>query len=688
MTTRLIQPSFTGGELADSLAARVDLAKYASGCRVMLNFFPHVHGGASNRPGLEYVGDVANHAVRGRLVPFVFNAEQTYVLEFGDGTMRIVTNGGYVVYPAGHAQAGKIVQIASPYPAAALPRLKYVQSADVMTLTHPDYTIRQLGRYAHHDWRFSEMSFVPSIAAPGSVNVPTIGKGSIYDKPQFDIVGYAITAVKAVTAEESAPAYSADVEVATDAHIDISWSAVAGAERYNIYKKRNGLYGYIGTANGASFRDTQKVEADLKDCPPKHENPFVGAGNYPGCVAYFQQRQVFAGSKSTPQTIRMSRAGNYRSMAVSSPTKADDAITSTLASGTLDAIRAFAPLQEMLVFTSGAVWKIGPGGNSDAVTPSSIQAQPQNWRGISHMPPLTVGNTVLFVQDKGSAVRDVGYSYDTDSYKDTDLSLLSNHLFQGYQLEEWAYSAVPHSLVWCVRNDGALLCMTYLREHEIWGWSRHTTDGVFESVCSVSEGAEDAVYVIVRRTINGQTRRFVERMASRAVLDVKDAFFVDAGLTYRGEPKAELSGLVHLEGKEVAILADGNVMPRQTVINGTIKLQHAASIIHVGLPYVAELETLEPEAPKGTIQGRRKRIVKITLRLNRSRGGWVGYDRDHLDELKQRTTEAMGEAIRLYSGDQEVNLPSTWNKGTIVLQQRDPLPITVLAALPDMEVGG
>ena len=689
MPNRLIQGSFTGGELAPSLRARVDLVKYSTGAATMRNMFPHVHGGVSNRPGLMYVGDVANHGVRGRLIGFSFNTDQTYVLEFGHYTLRIVSDGGYVVYPAGHAQAGQVVQIASPYAAGHLPSLKFAQAADVMTLCHPGYPPYQLGRYAHHDWRFNAISFVPDIVPPDAVNTPTVARASQYDKPQFDIVGYAVTAVKATTLEESAPAYSPDVEVATDAHVDVTWAAVPGATRYNIYRKSQGLYGYLTSTEATSFRDTQKRTPDLRDTPPEHRNPFNGAGNYPSCVAYFEQRMVFAGSQNDPQTLWLTRSGHYRSMSVSSPTKDDDAITRTLAGGSVDAIRSFAPLKDLIALTSGGSWTISSGGNADAITPSSMQAVPQNRRGASHLPPLIIGNTVLFVQDKGSVVRDLGYDFGSDSYQDTDLSLMSNHLFYGRSLVEWAYAAIPDSVVWCVRDDGVLLSMTYLREHEVFAWARHDTDGFVESVCTVSEGAEDGVYVLVRRTVGGQVRRYVERLASRVVRDVREAFFVDCGLTYRGSPVTSLSGLSHLEGKTVSILADGNVAPAQVVTGGRVSIDHPASVIHVGLPYVSELETLEPEPTQPTIQGRKKRVTSVTLRLDSSRGGWIGPDRSRLDELKQRSTEPMGQATRLHTGDITITLPGAWNtQGSVVIQQREPLPITVLAVIPEIEIGG
>jgi len=171
------------------------------------------------------------------------------------------------------------------------------------------------------------------------------------------------------------------------------------------------------------------------------------------------------------------------------------------------------PLSDLVVLTSGGEWLM-VSNDGKVITPSSIALKPQGYRGASDVPPLVIGNTILYVQSKGSIIRDLAYALESDTYTGNDLTVLSNHLFAGKQIVEWAYSQAPHSMVWAVLDDGSVAALTYMREHEVWGWSRHDTDGTFESVCSVAEGNEDATYFVVKRTINGTTKRYIERLGS------------------------------------------------------------------------------------------------------------------------------------------------------------------------------
>jgi hypothetical protein len=268
--------------------------------------------------------------------------------------------------------------------------------------------------------------------------------------------------------------------------------------------------------------------------------------------------------------------------------------------------------------------------------------------------------------------------------------VLSNHLFEGLTLDEWAYAQAPHSIVWAVRSDGVMLSLTYMREHQVWAWCQHDTAGLYESVCTVSEGTEDAVYVAVKRTINGVVRRYVERLQSRIVNDVRDSFFVDAGLSYDGAAATVISGLDHLEGETVTILADGSVSASQIVSAGTITLPAAASVVHVGLAYTSEIKTLDFDLAQARAPANAKRrVTEVVVKVERSRGLWVGPDADHVVEVKQRDVEPYGDPIELFTADIKIAIPPSWGRsGSIVLQQLDPLPLTVLAVLPEVEVGG
>ena len=557
--------------------------------------------------------------------------------------------------------------------------------------------------------------------------------------------------------------------------ITISWTAVAGAEKYDIFKEDNGIYGFIGSSTSTEFTD-DNIDPDLTDTPPQQKNPFFGANNKPSCVSYYQQRRVFGNTNNKPDTIFYTQTGNQSNFNVSSPSRDDDAIPAALSALQLNEIRHFVPQSDLLCLTSGAEWKINAGSDV-AFSASTIRQNPQTYIGSSHVPPLICGGAVLYVQDRGSMVRNLGYTLESDSYSGGDLTILSSHLFEDKTVKEWGYQQIPHSVVWVARSDGAMLTLTYNKEQEVVAWTRHDTLGNYKSVCSVPESSdvEDAVYCVVERTVNGNTVQYVERVHTRYFDDVRDAFFVDSGLsldnpvtitgatsanpvvitaashgfengdevdisdvttgvnsagaatgmsqindlrftvankttntfelsgingsaftayTSGGEVRkavTSISGLDHLEGETLACLADGNVVAGRTVSSGAVTLSRAASRVHMGLGYTTDLETLDLNytTKAGTIQGRLKKVSKVILRFEDTRGGFVGPDADNLVEMKQREFELLGQPTQLITGDREVVITPDWNTGArIFIRQTDPLPLTLLAVVPDVAVGG
>jgi len=677
------QPSFGKGEISPSLYGRFDLAAYSIGAKVIENFLVTRAGGLVNTPGTVFIGEVEDSTKRSRLIPFQFNTEQTYVLEFGDEIMRVIKDGGYV-----ESSPGVVYEISTPYLEAELPLLKFMQSNDVMTITHRSHVQMELTRTGHAAWTLTTPTFAPTIGTP------TGGSGSFTGAGTAESINYKVTAVDDDTLEESLPSSAIAVSAVTDAtwndgeYVTISgWSTPSGTGKFNVYKEKNGIYGFIGQSTSNTFRDT-KINPDTLDAPQESKNPFDATGKYPQCSTYYEQRTVYGGSTLRPQGFDMSQSGQYKNFNVSSPLKADDAISRNIAARQVNEIRHFVPIRELLALTSGGIWKIAAGGQSDVVTPTSITVRMQSETGVSHVPPIVIGDAVLYVQEKGSIVRDMGYSFQADNYVGADLSIISSHLFEGKEIDEWAYAAVPYSIVYAVRDDGTLLTMTYLREQELVAWTHQVTDGAYESIATISEGNEDAVYVIVRREIEGVTKRYVERFASRIVNEAEEAFFVHCGLTYRGLPNDNISGLDHLEGKTVAILADGNVMPQQVVVSGAITLPAPASIVHVGLPYVSELETL----PLGDTQagvGKRKKTVKLRARVERSRGMWVGPQRDvdndnpiYMTEMKR---DPLWSAALVTEEIEILTVPDNVEVATCIVQQRDPLPLAILALIPEVD---
>ena len=406
---------------------------------------------------------------------------------------------------------------------------------------------------------------------------------------------------------------------------------------------------------------------------------------YPSAVGYFQQRMIFAGSTQYPQTIWMTKSGSYYDFGVELPGTDEDAITATIAASQVNPVRHILSLRSLLLMTSMSEWSIA---NSDnAVTASTINMQVQSYRGSSNLRPLTVGNMALVVQAKGRSVRDVGYEWSSDSFTGNDLCVLANHLFSGKKIVDWDFSQAPYSIAWCVRNDGVLLGLTYLREHEVYAWHRHDTQGKFESVCVIDEDEEDRTYFEVCREVNGETKRYIEYLAPRDGVSLKESVFLDSSLSYSGSEAKTLSGLNHLEGMTVGVLADGSVHPDCVVKDGKITLNHSASLVRVGLRYTSEIKTLRLASQDGSAFGKRTLLRSVRILCRDTRGLWAGNDWDHLFEVKQRSNEAYGAPIALKSGWFDIGVAASWTKeAQLCIRQSDPLPATILSVMPDVEV--
>lgn len=683
-STRTYQQSFGGGEIGPEVYGRLDDAKRQAGAALMRNFIALAHGPAANRPGFAFVREVRTSSQRVRVIPFSFSASQTFAIELGAGYFRFHTNGATVLSGASP------YEISNPYVEADLFDIHYVQSADVLTLVHPNYAPRELRRLGATNWQLAVISFGPSLGNPTDVAATATQAPSPNNLRTYS---YAVTAVAANVQDESANAIGVSTNIPnnlfqTGAFNTITWNSVAGASRYRVYKETNGVYGFIGETTALSFRD-DNITADISKTLPEGTNPFASTGNYPAAVTYFEQRRCFAGTLNQPQTLWMTRSGTESSLNFSVPTRSDDAITFRVAARELNSIRHLVPLQTLILLTNAAEWRV-TSVNSDAITPTSVSVRPQSYIGANNVQPVLVNNTIIYAAARGGRVREQAYSDEAGGYITGDLCLRSSHLFDGLNIVDMAYVKSPQSVLWFVSSSGKLLGFTYVPEQQVGGWHQHDTDGVFESVAAVAEGNEDAVYCVVRRTINGQSRRYVERMASRLFADPADAFFVDCGATYSGAPATTISGLAHLEGKTVSILADGAVHPQRQVQGGQITLEQPSSKVQVGLPITADLQTLPlAVSMEGYGQGRQKNINKAWLRVVRSSGIFTGPAPDRLVEAKQRTTEPYGSPPGLKTEEIEIVQRGQWDDGgQLWVRQADPLPLTVVALTLEVAIGG
>jgi len=567
---RTLTRSFGGGELTPEFFGRIDDAKFQSGLALCRNFITLPHGPAANRPGFAYVNSVKTAGKRTRLIPFSFSTTQTMVLEFGDQYLRFHTQGAtlttgtvtawvtataYVVgdlrsnggtnyycttahtsgtfatdLAAGkwYALTGTTYEIPTPYLEADLFDLHYVQSADVLTIVHPNYAPRELRRLGATNWTLTTISFASSLSAPTGVSVTATGTGSTNYK-------YVVTAVGDNGIDESLASSSANVNnnlLTTGNYNTVNWSAVTGAQRYNVYKFSGGLYGYIGQASSTSFVD-DNIAADMGRTPLISQNPFSSSGNYPGAVSYFEQRRCFAGTLNLPQNLWMTRSGTESNLAYSLPTQDDDAISFRVAAREANTIRHIVPLTSLVLLTSAAEWRV-TSVNSDAITPSTVSVKPQSYVGASNVQPVVINNQMIYPAARGGHMRELAYSWQASGFVTGDLSLRAPHLFDNLNIVDMAYAKSPQPIVWAVSSNGKLLGLTYVPEQQVGAWHQHDTDGTFESCCVVAEGNEDVLYVVVKRTVNGASVRYVERMRTRQFTAQADAFFVDCGATFDG----------------------------------------------------------------------------------------------------------------------------------------------------------
>jgi hypothetical protein len=514
-----------------------------------------------------------------------------------------------------------------------------------------------------------------------------------YGTQIFNITNpYAVQAIASDGVSTSALSSSASVlnnlDV-TGSYNTVTWSAVSGAQSYNIYKQFNGLWGYIGNTTALTFVDNN-IAVDMSITPGYPDAVFSGTGNYPSCVCYFQQRRCFAGTTNAPQNAWMSNSGTESMFSYSLPSQATDRIAFRVAALQADAIRHMVPMVQLIMLTSQTEFALGQPGSYETITPSTISVNAQSYIGASSVQPTIINTTMVYAASRGGHVRELGYAWTVNGYMTGDLSLRAAHLFDNLSIVDQAYSKAPLPIVWFVSSNGKLLGLTYIPEEQIGAWHQHDTQGAFESIACVQEGNEDALYAVVNRTIGGTTVRYVERMATRLFDSLQDAFFVDAGVSNTFDsPVTEVDGLTWLEGQTVAVLADGGVQSEKVVTGGSITLDHAASVVQIGLPYTADLQTLPAVLQvDGYGQGRVKNINRCWVKVYQSSGVFIGPDMDHLTEIKQRTTEPWGSPPELQSTELEVLTTPSWQtSGQVYIQQQDPLPIEVVGLTLEVVLG-
>ncbi|WP_031479364.1 hypothetical protein [Maridesulfovibrio frigidus] len=695
MSVSLIMTNFSAGELSPRLGGRVDLAKYSNGLAALENMYTHPHGGASRRTGFRFIREVLG---RDLLLGDCFTSAD----DWGVGS------GWSVLDSTAPCNGAQVVES--------------ILSRDLSLIEGKTYEIG-----------FTVSNFqsgsVHIVAAGGGVSESAIADGKFISRLEAGSSGaIAISAdadfigqIDSVSVREVAPKtrlipFEFSTEQAyvlefTDKNIRIykDGGIVVDAEgdpvevptsylgsdidRLRFTQSADVMYLVHPEVQPYKLSRTSHVDWAMDivgfSSPPSEWNSDKG---YPSCVTFFEERLCFAASPSNPQTVWMSKSGSYEDFGVSSPVVDDDACTYTLSADQVNAIRWMVSSKKLIMGTSGGEWWLSGGGSSDSVTPNSVMVRRETTHGSAPIPPVVVGGIMIFLQREGRTIRELSYSFEADGYVAPDLTILAEHLTRSNSITEWAYQQSPDSVIWMVRDDGVLVGLTYQREHEVVGYHRHSTDGQFRSVCVIPGTNQEEVWVVVAREVEGVNRNYIERLEEQ--FDGEDsvgAFYVDSGLSYNQDvADTVFTGLDHLEGKKVSVLADGAVRPEVVVENGSITLASPASVVHAGLPFISNLKTLRLEggAMAGTAQGRMKRISHVTVRLFQSLGLQVGYDEDHLERAPFRTSaDKVGGPPSLFSGDYEVKFNRGYDRdGQIYIRQDQPLPLTVLALIPEVTV--
>jgi hypothetical protein len=594
----------------------------------------------------------------------------------------------------------RVYQVGSPYNGVELAEVDHEQTADTMYLAHIDHAPTKLVREAHTKWEFITVTFGPPIAAPtgctAANTTPNIDDANDGDNYFPQPARYCVTAVDENGLESRASNQASATNDLTlkRNYNTVTWSSSAGADRYKVYKAENSqFFGYIGTTEGLTFRD-DNIGPALDQAPPEAYSPFGATGDdNPSTVTLFEQRSLWARTRNVPNGVWTSRSAELENMDRSQPQRENDSLTFTIVAGRVNSINQLVSTTGLLALSSDSIFTVdGDGQGGILVGNSPPSPKRQIGRGASRLGSIVVDNVVFYVPSVGSSVRTIAYSFEIDGQKSNDVSIFSPHFFEGMEIVSWCYAQEPRSLIWACRSDGALLCFTWEQEQNVWGWTECETDGKFLDCVAIPENGEDRVYLIVERDVQGETRRFVERLAPHLWEDVSDCVFLDCAVSAEfEEARSTFSGLWHLEGRTIAGLADGVAVFDLTVTNGSVtlpKTKPTASKVTFGIPFTADIETLplRMNVPgSGWSLGRTQQPGDVVLTLRDSRSVEAGIDADHLNIVKNRVDEAYGAADDLMTGNYVVTTDNKAQDGiSIWIRSEAPLPLTVLGVAADV----
>ena len=576
----------------------------------------------------------------------------------------------------------------TPYNATELISLDYAQAFDTMYLTHELYAPGKFVRSDHADWLYSTVSFGPAIAPPASLaatatvaNTDVDNSGDSYFPQDYNYIVSAVNANGQESRGSASASASNDTELPRN-YTTLTWAAVTGAIYYRIYKAHeSGSFGFIGESETLSFVD-DGFQPDYSDAPIEAFDPFDGVGDYPARVGFWEQRLWLGRTTNAPNGLFASRTADFENMDFARPQRENDSISMSITTGEANTIEAIIPVDRLLIGTSDNIFALR-GPNDDILVPNPPPGAKRHiGRGISSVKPISVGEVAFYEPRVETGVRTLGYSFEVDGYKSSDVSIFAPHLFEQYRIKRWAYQAEPYSILWTLRNDGVVLAFTWEAEQQVWGWTEMDFGGTVLDLVCIPEGQESRVYLVIEREIDGVPVRYVERMAKSKWTDYKTTAFVDCARLYEFDnPTSNITGLQHLEGRTVTVLMDGYTTTAD-VVDGEITLPEAASDVVVGLSYEAIVETLPlPEEPKKKITG------EIYMEVVESFDIFAGRLDNELELVRTRVEGELGPPV-LFTGIPEAVRPDQVvdRQATIVVKQSSPYPFTLTALHYGVEV--
>ena len=817
--------NWSGGEGSPNIRGRSDVPQYDGIAETLENLLVTHYGSALRTPGTKFVARTKTQGNNTKLIPFIFSSGDSYMLEFGHEYIRVFRDGGslvetavdisgatkanpcvittsaahgysnddvvdiesvggmteinekrfivanstsstfslkdedgvainstaYTTYTSG-GSTERVYEVTTTYDGDDVADLKYTQQADVMYIAHKDYPLRKLSRTAATTFTFTTITY-DDVDFPPFLDINT----SATTMTCSAVTGAAIT----VTA--STDTFDAD-------HVGAYF-------KIHVPTESDGYV--LITAVGSATSATATVISDIGGTGAT-ENWYEGAWSdyqgYPSDVKFYEQRLYCSASRLKPISLWASVPGAFDDFwmpSVGETTADDDALSYTIGSSQVDKILWMYPTDILNLGTAGGPFTFSSGSVTEPVTPTNVAAKQQNENGSANVSPVRIGSFVYYIERSGKILGEFAYTLDYNAFETTDITYLSDHILEG-GVTDMALQRYPYNILWCVRNDGTVATLTRQVKNQIKGWTRQVfagTDTKVLNVGSIPKGTEDQVWLVVSRTIDGSTAKYVEYVMPHDFGDHEDAFFVQSGLSYDsaytitsavasastgpvvvtaaghnfenddkirivdvegmtdinrkyyyvanktsttfeltnsdgddidgtdfgvytsgGEVRkcvTTISGLDHLEGESLDILADGAVLPNATVSGGSITLSYSSGLVHLGLGYTSKLKTMDLNSGgmSGTSQDKVTQISKVFVRFNESLGCEVG-DGTTMDKIVFRSWgDSMDKAPSLFTGDKPVMFPSDHVKNKyIYVQQEQPLPLHVLGLFPRMLV--